>query len=394
MQIIAINWHVYQLLRGASYTLTLGGYHLALSAGAFGLGILGLVRVAPIILLALLGGVVADAFDRRAVIICAQVLSSVGAATLAAITLTGHITVLWLYALTAFDVAIAAFNEPAQQSLMPHLVPRKHLENAASLFSLIWMIGTIIGPGLAGLTIASLAIGDVYALNALSFLAILFAAWALRYRGHATGERTKISWRSLTYGLRFTRGSRIIWSTLLIDFYATFFGSARTMLPIVADQLLRVGVQGYGFLATAQPMGAVLTGITLALRRSIRRQGPILLISVAIYGLATALFGLSSIFALSYVLFSLTGAGDTVSTVIRATIRQTLTPDSVRGRVMGVHMLLGMGGPQLGELEAGLVAALAGAPFAIITGGLATMLLTAWFAVRQPTLRRYRSTSV
>ena len=115
-----------------------------------------------------------------------------------------------------------------------------------------------------------------------------------------------------------------------------------------------------------------------------------LLAGVAVYGVATALFGVSTIFAVSYALFALTGAGDTVSTVIRATLRQTLTPDHLRGRIASVHMMLAMGGPQLGELEAGLVAALWSAPVAIVTGGVATVLLTAWVAWRQPGLRRYR----
>jgi len=176
---------------------------------------------------------------------------------------------------------------------------------------------------------------------------------------------------------------------MLIDFYATFFSSARTMLPIVADRLLHVGVQGYGLLATAQPVGAVSTGIILSVRRDIWRQGATMLVSVAIYGLATALFGISPFFALSYLLFGLTGASDTVSTIIRATIRHTRTSDQMRGRMSGIHMIMGDAGPQLGELEAGLVAAFWGAPFAIVTGGLATVALTGWVAWRWAALRRY-----
>jgi MFS family permease len=148
-------------------------------------------------------------------------------------------------------------------------------------------------------------------------------------------------------------------------------------------------VQGYGLLATAQPIGAVLAGSILALRREIQRQGMVLLISVVIYGLATAFFGLSTVFALSFLLFGLTGAADTVSTVIRATLRQVMTPDHLRGRMTGVNMIFFMGGPQLGELEAGLVAAVFGAPFAIVTGGLATVLLTGWVAWKYPRLRTY-----
>jgi len=396
MQIVAINWQVYQLLRGDAYTLVLGAWRLHLGAGALGLGLLGLARVVPILLLSLLGGLVADTLDRRTLIIGAQIGAAAVSALLAALTLTGRVTLAALYLLTALDVAVSAFDEPAQQALVPHLVPRAHLTNAVSLFTLVWQIGTVVGPGLAGLVIARASVGVVYAINAASFVAVVLAVWALRYRGRGGVGRggvaaTGVSVAALREGLRFTRRTRLVWSTMLLDFYATFFSSARTMLPIVADRLLHAGAPGYGLLATAQPLGAVLAGVALALRRDIRRQGVALLVGVAVYGVATALFGVSTIFAVSYALFALTGAGDTVSTVIRATLRQTLTPDHLRGRIASVHMMLAMGGPQLGELEAGLVAALWSAPVAIVTGGVATVLLTAWVAWRQPGLRRYSS---
>ena len=388
MQIVAINWQVYQLLRGDAYTLTLGAWRLHLGAGALGLGLLGLARVVPILLLSLLGGLVADTLDRRTLIVGAQIGAAAVSAALAALTLTGRVTLAALYVLTALDVAVSAFDEPAQQALVPHLVPRAHLTNAVSLFTLVWQIGTVVGPGLAGLVIARAGVGVVYALNAASFVAVVLAVGALRYRGRGGVEARGVSVTALREGLRFTRRTRLVWSTMLLDFYATFFSSARTMLPIVADRLLHAGAPGYGLLATAQPLGAVLAGVALALRRDIRRQGVALLAGVAVYGVATALFGVSTIFAVSYALFALTGAGDTVSTVIRATLRQTLTPDHLRGRIASVHMMLAMGGPQLGELEAGLVAALWSAPVAIVTGGVATVLLTAWVAWRQPGLRR------
>lgn len=389
MQIVAINWHVYQLLQGTTFTLAFFGHQVLVSAPALGLGLLGLVRVSPIIIFGLLGGLLADRFDRRKLILTCNIAAAALAAALATITLTGHITLLALYGLTAAGIAIEAFDEPAQNSLAPQLVPREHLTNAVSLNSLIWMIGTILGPALAGVTIAHLAIGLVYALNALSFVLVFGAVWGIRYRGQEGMERAEVSWRALREGLRFVRGERLIWGTMLIDFYATFFSSARTMLPIVADRLLHVGVQGYGLLATAQPVGAVSTGIVLSLRRDIWRQGATMLASVAVYGLATALFGASTFFALSYLLFGLTGASDTVSTIIRATIRHTRTSDHMRGRMSGIHMIMGDAGPQLGELEAGLVAAFWGAPFAIATGGLATVALTGWVAWRWVALRRY-----
>ncbi|HXT37767.1 MAG TPA: MFS transporter, partial [Chloroflexota bacterium] len=191
----------------------------------------------------------------------------------------------------------------------------------------------------------------------------------------------------------YTRATPVIWSTMLLDFWATFFSSARTMLPIVAGSLLGVGVQGYGILATAQPVGAVLTATGMALRRRLVHQGSILLAGVVLYGAATAIFGISIIFILSYGLYFLTGAGDMLSTVVRATLRQTLTPSELRGRLSSVHLMLAYGGPQLGELEAGVAAALFGVSAAIVSGGLATIAVAGWIAWRYPALRRYKDES-
>lgn len=391
MQLIAVNWQVYRLLSGVTLHAGLFGRHTALSAQALGLGALGLVRVGPIILFALLGGVLADTHDRRALILRAQSVQLLAALALAAITLGGHAGLVVLYALTAADAAASAFESPAMDALEPQLVAREHLTNAVSLSTLVWTLGTIAGPALAGLIVGVAPIGAVYAVNTASFLAVLLAVAALRHREAPHPEGTRPSWRSLAEGLRYTRSTPVIWSTMLLDFWATFFSSARTMLPIVAGSLLGVGVQGYGLLATAQPIGAVLTGSVLSLRRSPVRQGTLLLAGVVVYGAATALFGISRIFALSYALFFLTGAGDMVSTVIRASLRQTLTPAGLRGRLSSVHMMLALGGPQLGEAEAGLAAALFGVSTAIVGGGLLTIAITAWVAWRTPALRRYRS---
>ena len=275
---------------------------------------------------------------------------------------------------------------------MPNLVPREHLANAVTLNTVLWQIATIVGPGLAGLLVGQFDVGLVYALDAVSFGAVIVSLLLMEYRGQAATQIGQgLGWAALVEGVRFTLKTRLIRSTMLLDFWATFFASARTMLPIVATDVLKLGVEGYGFLATAQPVGALIAGGIVALRHDIRRQGVVLLVSVGVYGVATALFGLSTSFALSYILFGLTGAGDTVSTVIRGTLRQLLTPDHLRGRMTSVNMVFFMGGPQLGELEAGLVASLFGAPVAIFTGGLATVLLTVLIAWRYPRLRNYTS---
>lgn len=391
MQLVAVDWHVFELLRGQVYTVTLFGQPLTLGAEALGLGTLGLVRIIPIVLFALLGGLVADARDRRAVMLITQSAALVFAGLLAALTLSGRVTIPLIYALTSALAATAAFDSPARQSLVPNLVPREHLTNAVSLNTLNFQIGRIVGPMIAGVMLRFVNTGMVYAVNAVTFLAVVLALLLMRYRGRGHAASMGVGLGPLLDGLRFTLRSRIILSTMLLDFFATFFSSARTMLPIVAEEILNAGVVGYGILRTAQPVGALLAGAFLALRRDIRRQGAVLLVSVGLYGLATALFGLSTLFALSYVLLAVTGGADTISTVIRGTIRQLVTPDHLRGRMVSVNMVFFMGGPQLGEVEAGLVGSVLGVPFAIVSGGIATVLLTLWIAKQYPRLRHYTS---
>jgi MFS family permease len=389
MQLIAVNWHIYELLRDDSISLVFLGQQFDLNAGALGLGALGLVRVMPIITFALIGGILADIRERRRVIIWTQSAAAIFAAMLAFITFIGADSVWAIYLLSAAVAAASAFERPAQQSLVPNLVSRKDLTNAVSLNFLQQQFATILGPALAGVLVGFLSLEVVYAVNTVTFIVLIVAVLLMRYRGQAAAQISGTGWSALKEGVQFTFSSRLIRSTMLLDFFATFFSSARTMLPIVADEILDTGVQGYGLLATAQPVGSVIAGAITSLRSDINRQGMVLLVSVAVYGLATALFGLSTIYALSYILFGLTGAGDTVSSVIRGTIRQIMTPDHLRGRMTGINMMFFMGGPQLGELEAGVVAALFGAPFAIVTGGLATVLLTGWVAWKYPRLRNY-----
>ncbi len=391
MQLATVNWHIYSLLQGADVQVTLFGHTVPLGAEALGLGTLGLVRFVPIVVFALVGGVLADTRDRRRLMLWTQSAAALFAGLLAWETLSGRDSVLVIYLLTSAGAAAAAFDNPARQALVPNLVPRAALSNAVSLNTLLFQIGSVVGPTVAGLLVARFNVGLIYAVDALSFLAVVSALLLMHYRGRPAATDTGLGWQAMLEGLRFTYRSHIIWGTMLLDFFATFFSSARTMLPIIASDVLGVGPVGYGVLSTAQSVGAIVAGAVIALRREIHKQGVVLLASVAIYGLVTMLFGIATTFILSYFLFALTGAADTVSTVIRGTIRQVITPDHLRGRMTSVNMIFFMGGPQLGELESGLVGAAWGVPFAIFAGGLATIVLTGWVAWRYPKLRAYES---
>ena len=390
MQLFAINWHVFELLRGQTFKVNLFGNDIQMGSEAFGLGLLGLARVIPVFLFALFGGVLADALDRRAVMIGTHIVSALLAGSLALLTLSDQIDIRAIYLLTALGAAAIAFDFPARQSIVANLVEARDLSNAISLNLLVMQVATIVGPAVAGILLAKFNTGLVYCANAVVFLVALSAIWQIKHRGRPANQ-TKIGWRSLVVGIRFTLSTRIILGTMLLDFFATLFASARTMLPIVAGEILGVGAAGYGLLATAQPIGALLVGTVLSLREELKKQGIILLLSVALYGLATAIFGVSTVFLLSYILFALTGAGDTVSSIIRGTIRQLSTPDELRGQMTSANMMFFMTGPQLGELRAGILASLFGAPFAIFSGGLATVLLTGWVAWRYPSIRRYNN---
>jgi predicted MFS family arabinose efflux permease len=187
----------------------------------------------------------------------------------------------------------------------------------------------------------------------------------------------------------------MVW-TMAIDFFATLFSGAMALLPIVADQILGVGPAGYGWLVAAPALGAVLGSLYTSLRPLPRRHGKVLLWAVAAYGLATVVYGLSRSFVLTFVALAGTGLADVVSTVIRQTVRQLLTPDALRGRMTSVNMIFFMGGPQLGELEAGFVASLfasavLGVTVSIVSGGLATLAGVAWVAAATPVVRSYES---
>ena len=285
---------------------------------------------------------------------------------------------------------------PARQALLPTLVPREHLPNAISLNTIMFQAAAVTGPAIGGLLIASAGVAWAYVANAVSFGVVIVALLMMRdVPTHEPSEAAsrEISIRAALEGLRFVFRAPLIRSTMLLDFFATFFSSATALLPIFAQDILHVGAEGYGWLFAAPAAGALVTGAFLVvLMERIERRGHALLWSIACYGLATVVFGLSHSFWLTFGCLALSGASDTVSTVIRNVIRQLETPDRLRGRMTGINMVFFMGGPQLGELEAGVVANWLGAPFSVISGGLGCLLATGWVAASTPLLRRYRRT--
>jgi MFS family permease len=362
------------------------------------LGAVGLVRVIPILIFSMISGVVADAWDRRKLMLLTQSGSAVVAVGLAWLALSGNTSVWPVYALAALGSAVGAFDLPARQSLVPSLVPRHDLPNAISLNTIMQQTSQVLGPALGGIVIASANVGWAYVFNAVSFAAVIVALLLMRgvpTRPEESTAKDAISWEAALEGLRFVFRSPLIRSTMLLDFFATFFSSATALLPIFAQDILKVGARGYGWLYAAPAVGAVLMSAAMVLLTSrIKRRGPILLWAVGLYGLATVAFGISRSFWITFACLALTGVADTISMVIRNIVRQLETPDRLRGRMIGVSMVFFIGGPQLGEMEAGAVANWLGAPFSVISGGLGCILAVAWLAASTPELRRYRATSV
>jgi len=246
------------------------------------------------------------------------------------------------------------------QAIVPSLVPREQLSSALSLNIISWQTATIVGPTVGGLVIAGLGVASVYWFDAVSFIAVIVALLLMRV-GAIVGERRPVNLRAALEGFAFVRSNTMIWSTMVLDFLATFFSSATVLLPLFATDVLQVGPAGVGLLYAAPSIGAVAASAFLSVRGAMRRQGPILLVSVALYGVFTLVFGLSSSFWLSILMLAGVGASDTVSMVVRQTIRQLTTPDEMRGRMTAVGMLFFAGGPQLGEIEAGVAARLGAA---------------------------------
>jgi MFS family permease len=375
MQISAVLWHI--------NTLT---------AEPIALGGLGAARIIPVIIFSLIGGAFADVHNRRNILFVTQSGMALVALILGWLSLTGNIDLWHIYLLMALQAVAVAFNGPALQSLVPNLVPAKDLPNAFSMNSLANQVGSIIGPALSGIMIAASELSFIYIINAVSFLAVILALLLMgpvQQLKSADGRSGKVSLAAITEGIRFILNQPLILSTMILDFFATFFASANTLMPIVAKQILHVGAIGFGILSAAQAIGSITAALIISQMHQIRRQGAVFLMAVVVFGGATILFGATTSFVIAMLALIIIGGADTVSTIIRNTIRQLSTPDYIRGRMTSVNQIFFQGGPQLGELEAGLVAQITSVPIAIISGGIGCILATIWIARKWPQIRSY-----
>jgi len=375
MQLWALYWHL----------RTLSDQPMVISG-------IGLARFIPVILLSLVAGVAADRFDRRKMAILTQVALGLVALFLGLTTAWGVVSLWMIFGLVILQSVAVAFDGPARQALIPSLVPRENLANAYSLTSIASKVGGILGPGICGVVIAYLGLQWAYWINAISYLAViaaLFAMGDIRTVIEKKAFELRGTFRDIREGIEFIKNSPIIFSVMFLDFFGTFFSSANTLLPFVARDILHVGPIQYGWLSASQSIGTVIIGLYLSQKTRLLRQGMLIYISVAMFGLATILFGVSTSFWLTMLALILIGVFDGLSTIIRNTVRQMLTPDTMRGRMMSITQIFFKGGPQLGEVESGLAAQIFGLPFAIISGGVGCVLAACIVVKKIPQLWNY-----
>ena len=373
MQFAAINWHIF-----------------ILTHSPIALGFIGLARFIPIVIFSLLGGAVADARNRKKILLVTQTCLMLLSLFLAFTTLNHTVAPWIIYSITVLSAIALTFDTSPRQALIPNLVHKNHLANAMSLHVIMVQTSKVAGPALAGLCIGIFGIGMIYLVNAISFFAVIGALLSMKTSGEIQGTPAKVSFRAVLEGLAFVKSKTIIWSTMVLDFFSTFFASATALLPIFAEKILQVGPVGFGFLYAAPAMGAVAAGYVMAHRGgTMKHQGKVLLVAVAVYAIATIVFGFSKIFLVSFFALFLVGAGDGISAILRNVIRQLTTPDFIRGRMTSINLIFAMGGPELGEFEAGMLAALVGASLSVVVGGIGTLAVVGIVAAAIPVLRKY-----
>lgn len=379
MQTVAVGWELYER-----------------TGEPLDLGLVGLVQVIPVVALALPAGQIVDRMDRRSVILAATCVLLACSLALATVSWTGA-GVGWVYLCLLVNGVARAFLQPAKSSLVPMIVPRTRFTNAVTWSTSGFQLATIVGPGLGGLTIGLFhQAWIVYLLDAA--LTAAFVVQLLRLPPQRPAESGHpVTFRTLLGGVEYVWRTKLVLGAISLDMFAVLLGGATALLPIFAKDILDVGPKGLGYLRAAPGLGAILTSLALAHLPPIRRSGLVLLASVAGFGVATVMFGLTRNFGVALGMLFLTGALDMVSVIIRHTLVQVWTPDEMRGRVSAVNGMFISVSNELGAFESGLVAAWFHRPddpefgptVSVVSGGIGTVLvvLATWRLV--PSLRRY-----
>lgn len=364
-----------------------------LTGSSVAVGAISLANLLPTLLLGLFGGSIADAVDRRRLVL----LSSSG---LMAVSLVFALQALldwrqlWLlYLLTAISAALAAVDTPARRTFIPRVLPLERLPAAAALTQLSFQVAIIAAPLLAGVLIATVGLEAAYGLDALTFLAVLYSVRRLPAMP-PEGGGSAVGLRSVIEGLKYAVSHKLIGMIFLIDLNATVLAMPTALFPALAANHFGGGPQTVGYLFAAVGIGGLVAAVLSGPLGRIRHQGRAMLIAVAVWGAAIGSVGLTRWLWLAVVLLAIAGAADIITTVFRATILQTKTPDELRGRLNGLDFVVGLGGPNLGNVRAGSIAGLFGPVTSIITGGATCVLGILALTTASKSFRRYDAKAV
>lgn len=374
MQVVAVAWQV-----------------LLLTHSPIALGLIGLVQAIPRLVFSLVGGVFADTFDRRKLLIIIELTLAATSTILALCTIFHVINLLIIYAVVLISASVSAFEFPTRQAIIPGLVKRGEMANALSLNSAMMQLTFIIGPTAGGFTIGWLGVANTYWFDVVSYFVVIGSLLVMVVPRIPIEKRAQGGRGAFVDGMRFLRAHPIILAVLSLDFFATFFGSPRALFPIYAQEILHVGPQGLGILQAATSIGAVALVPFTGLIGRIRRQGLGVALAVIAWGLSIIAFGLfPSPLWLGVLFLAGSGAADMVSMVLRGLVVQLTTPDEMRGRMSGVNAMFVIGGPMLGQFESGLVAGIFTPTLSVISGGAACIVTTLLILALVPGLAKLR----
>jgi MFS family permease len=351
----------------------------------------GLVSLASLPLLlagSLVGGALADARDRRRLLLVTQVLLG-GCSVALALNAGRHNPLLWpFFVFTALAAGVSGIDAPTRNAIVPNVVPEELLPSAFALWQVLWQVGLVLGPAVAGLIVAHANVATAFWIDAGSY-GVAFTAVAFLPPMPPKGGGTRASVGSVAEGFRYLRSNRLLQSTFVIDLDAMIFGMPRALFPALGLRLYGGGAATVGYLYAAPGAGALLGAILSGWVSHVRRQGRAVLVAVALWGAAITAFGFARWLPLGLLMLALAGAADVYSAVFRNTVLQLAVPDSLRGRLSAIHIAVVTGGPRLGDLEAGAVAAATDARFSVVSGGLACLVGVGLVALRWKELSRY-----
>ena len=353
-------------------------------------GLLGAFELVPLVSMALVGGALADRFDRRRMLLLDQVALVALAAVLAAGAFVGHPPLLLLYVTGALLAGAGAVQNVVRSSIVPNVVAPERLRSALALNFGLYQLTMVLGPGLGGVLISALGLGAAYTADAVSCLAMVIGVTAMNPQPPPLGTVAELGVRrSILEGLRFVRGNRALLGSFAIDLSAMTFGMPRALFPAMSLTIYHSGAAGTGALLAAVSAGATVAALTTRWLEHARRLGLIVIVAVCVWGGAIALAGVVSTLWLAALLFASAGAADSVSAVCRSVINQTVTPDAMRGRMSSVYSLVVSSGPRLGDIEAGAVASLTTVRTSVVSGGLACLVGAGLIVAAFPALLAY-----